>query len=270
MRAGSWRRTVNVAGVIVCILGAFFAIGALRRQWIDYKAHEHRLHLFKQASFSGEWTGSDGEMRAIRELGADPSDEAKRMLVDLASHPSGLTVDPQRQAISELAKRNDQTISPFLASLIQPGTLLDSRMAAAEALQSMPCNDQCTKALLSYLNRIDSGELNAEQQGLDVLTNANLRESVEAMSKRKEQKIYELVYVVLLRSPDTTNSVLTQDYGLGTATPKQFAIAFVTRANSSAFCPALIQSERQLSSSTTSIRTSVTEALNSMKCREAK
>jgi hypothetical protein len=267
MQAQSWRRAVDVAGVSICIVGAIFGIRFLRRQWIDHKEHEHRVHLLRQASVSAEWTGSDGEVKAVRELGADPSDEAERMLIDLSSHPGILDASAQGEAIRELAKRNDPAIPPLLAGLIQPGTLLDSRMAAARALQSMTCNAQCTRSLLSYLNRIDSGELNAEQQGLDAL-GEELNRSVEAITKPQEQRIYALLYSVLLRSPDTTNNVLAQDFGLGTATPKQFAIAFVTRANSKAFCPALIQSEQQLALSAVPIRASVAEALKTLKCSE--
>ena len=121
------------------------------------------------------------------------------MLIDLASHPPGvLTLDAQREAIRELAKRNDPRIPPLLADLIQPGTLLDSRMAAAQALQSMPCNAQCTRSLLSYLNRIDSGELNAEQQGLGAL-GADLEKSVEVTTKPQEQT----AGLLLFAAPDT-------------------------------------------------------------------
>lgn len=266
MRTRNWRRAVDVAGVGICIAGAILGIRFLRRHWIDHKEHEHRVHLFRQASFSAEWTGTDGEIRAVRELGADPSEEAEAMLIDLSSHAGFLDASAQQEAIRELAKRNDTKIPPLLAGLIQPGTLPNSRIAAAQALQSMPCNAQCTRSLLSYLNRIDSGELNAEQQGLDPL-GAELSGSVEAMTRPQEQRIYALLYAVLLRTPDTTNNVLAQDYGLGTASPKQFAIAFVTRANSKAFCPALIQSE-QLALSAGPIRASVTEAIKALKCSE--
>jgi hypothetical protein len=71
------------------------------------------------------------------------------------------------------------------------------------------------------------------------------------------------VYATFLRSPDTTNNLLRQDFGLGTAAPKQFAIAFVAKANSAAFCPALIQSERQIASSAVSTQQSLIEALKS-------
>jgi hypothetical protein len=266
MREGNLRKALNVGGVGICMLGAFIAIRFLRRQWIEHKEHEHRVHLFREATISAEWTGSDGEIRAIRELGDDPSDEAEQMLIDLASHAGLLDGSAQREAISELAKRNDPNLPPFLAGLIQPATLLDSRMAAAQALQSRPCNAQCTRSLLSYLNRIDSGEVNVEQQGLDKW-GTDLRKSIEATTMPQEQRIYALVYAVLLHSPDTTNSLLRQDYGLGSAAPKQFAIAFVTKANSAAFCPALIQSERQIASPA-STQQSLIEVLKSLKCIE--
>jgi hypothetical protein len=265
MWASNWRRAVDVAGVVICIVVVVFVIRFLRREWLEHKQHEHRVDLYQQATtFSTQWTGSDGEIRAVRELGSDPSEEAERALIDLASNAGPLTVGAQREAVRELAKRNDPKIPPLLAGLIQPGTLLESRMAAAEALQSMPCNAQCTRSLLSYLNRIDRGELNAEQQGLGDL-GADLHKTVEAMNKPIEQRIYGLVYAVLLRSPDTTSTLLTQDYGLGTAKPSQFAIAFVTRAKREAFCSALIQSERQIELAAP-VRVSVSEAIESLKC----
>ena len=133
----------------------------------------------------------------------------------------------------------------------------------------MSCDTQCTRSLLSYLSRINSGELNVEQQNLDAW-GADLRKSIEAAIKPQEQRIYALVYAVLLRSPDTTSRVLTEDYGLGTGMPKEFALAFVTHTNSNTFCPTLIHSKQQLAESTVSIRPSVIEALKSLKCGGAK
>jgi hypothetical protein len=47
------------------------------------------------------------------------------MLIGLASHAGLLDGSAQREAISELAKRNDPKIPPLLAGLIQPVTLLE-------------------------------------------------------------------------------------------------------------------------------------------------
>ena len=268
MLAVKWARAgIRIARGSALVICAIVVFLILQRGIEALRQHEHRLHLYRRASgVPPDWKGSDDEVQAVHELGDDPSAEASRMLIDLATHPRGLLVFSQEAAISELGKRKNPDIPPILAALIQTGTPSDSRRAAAQALQTLPCNAQCSRSLLDYLSRIDSGELNAEDQVPEDV-NSEAYKDVEAEIIEDQQEIYGLVYSVLMHAPDTTNMVLTQDYGLGTATPKKFALTFVTREHNQSFCPALIQAQRRSQSGLdASVRTSVAEAAKTLQC----
>lgn len=204
----------------------------------------------------------------MQELGVDPSGEAQRMLIDLASKPPTFpALNSQREAIVELEKRNDPKIAPFLAGLIQIGTPIDTRQAAAQALQPLPCNFDCTVALLDYLDRIGSGEKNIEdKEPLDF--GPEMNRHLSSIGVKEQQEIDGLIRRALLRDVGTTSKALEQRYSLGTGTPTEFGIAFATRTNRQEFCPALESSERQLQSSNPedSTRQSLVNALKTLKC----
>lgn len=204
----------------------------------------------------------------MQELGVDPSNEAEGMLIDLASKPPTFpALYSQREAIVELEKRNDPKIAPFLAGLIQTGTPIDTRQTAAQALQSLPCNFDCTVGLLDYLSRIESGERNIEdRKPLDL--GPELNRYLSSAGGKEQQEIDALILRALLRDIATTSKALEQRYSLGTGTPTEFGIAFATRTNRQEFCPALESSERQLQSSNPeeSTRESLVNALKTLKC----
>jgi hypothetical protein len=266
------RARAGLAIVVACLLiaGCIAVVPVLRREREKQRDHTHRVCLFNEASgVPPYFVSTDGAARAVRELGADPSDEAEQMLFALASRqPEIPAIYGQPDAIRELKRRRSSGLPEFLAGIINTKTLIDSRKEAAQALQGLPCDAACTTTLLDYLSRIDGGELNVEDTGPSSPP-SGLDAIVKPRIVAEQQEIYDLIYSELLRDAETTNRVLAHAYGLGTATPQGFAISFAAKANSQEFCPSLIQSEQQLkmANSNRSTRESLEDAMATLKCR---
>jgi hypothetical protein len=120
-------------------------------------------------------------------------------------------------------------------------TLIDVRLTVAQALQTLPCDQECATNLLSSLNDIDQGKQNVEDPGT-LEAPPGLREIVKAKIGTEQEQIYRQIRSDLLRDPKTTNIVLENVYGLGSDHPSAFAIDFVMQTPDTHACPLLKRS----------------------------
>jgi len=118
---------------------------------------------------------------------------------------------------------------------LQPHEGLANRYAAAQALQTVPCLEDCIGAILHYLERIWAGEFNGEDE-LPVSENARVA------LRRKQNQVYDALYAVLKRQPSETIGILIKVYGLDTVDPSKFALDLVARIHLQEACPALLNS----------------------------
>jgi hypothetical protein len=215
--------------------------------WVGYRQMRLR-RLFEEASGVAPYFQGTGQAQdATRRIGSFHGDEADNMLFQIASGDTRLVWPSiQAQAVEELKLRNDPRVSEFVAGLLQPNTLIDTRKAAAQALQSMACDRICTTFVLHYLERIYSGEPNYEDRARESL-GGGLDESVKADLTTEQQAIYALLFGKLMSNPQLTNVVLKDVYGLGTEAPAVFALDLAVRANDKSACQALGNSRRLLS-----------------------
>ena len=233
--------------------------------------HESLVHLFDEASgLDPEVRSSASSVRAVQEIGAYPGEEAEQMLLALAARqPEVPFVDVQVQAVRELKMRADPKIPALLAALMRPQTLIDTRKAVAVALQSLPCDRTCATSLLQYLKKIDQGEQNIED--VDVFHyQSGLDEQVRAKIEAEQQEIYSMIYIVLSRQSKILIAVLSDEYGLGSEVPRDFAINFATRSQDRRICPELERSAKALgddiNSSSREIRRKLDQALTTLEC----
>jgi hypothetical protein len=213
---------------------------------------------------------SDASARAIHEIASYQGDEAENILFMLASKDSeipGLNV--QVEAINELQARRDPHISEFIAGLLKTQTLIDTRKAAAKALMHLPCDRVCVMELLRYLEQIDQGSLNCEdtvQPYSDPVLNKKVKQAVVA----EQKEVYGELYTALLNQSKTTNIVLIEVYGLGSAAPKNFSIDFAVQSNDRDACAALEESvrisEHSAEGTSNDTRTRMKHAGEALKC----
>jgi hypothetical protein len=148
-------------------------------------------------------------------------------------------------------------------------TLIDTRKAAAEALQTIPCDRVCVTELLQYLEHINQGELNCEDT-VQPMDDPELKQKVNQSIVAEQREIYGLIDAVLLNQSITTNSVLTEVYGLGSAAPKDFSIDFAVQLDDRDACSALEQSFKSIEPGTNGteneIRRKLENALGTLKC----
>lgn len=129
-----------------------------------------------------------------------------------------------------------------LASRLQPQEGLDTRKAAAVALQNLPCNSECIASILRYLERIWHGEKNLEDRW--ELPPGN--ERVLANYRTGQQALYNDLYSVLRREKKETFTSLVRVYGFGSVVPSPFALDLVSRLDFYEVCPYLQESEHQV------------------------
>ena len=198
--------------------------------------------------------------RSLEKLGVE---------VLLGSRVEAIDADGQVQAVRELQKRDDPKIPALLAGIMRTDTLIGARKAVAQAFESLPCDPLCSAALLHYLERINQGELNVEDTGASYYQ-SDLNEYVKAENRAEQQEIYGLIYSALLRNSKTTNAILSDEYGLGSHSPKDFGIDFAMQSNDRESCPALEESasemERDPKSSSANIRKKLHHAITALQC----
>ena len=263
------KKVVGQIAVVAAIFACLASFVFLWRVIDSRRKSEHRIHLFNAASgVLPDFTDSDNARAAIRELGADPSPEAEQLLITLATRTSNIPgLNPGVDAVNELGKRGGERISGFLASLVSTQRTIDERRAAVQALRSLRCSLDCASALLDYLNRIENGELNIEDRNPPDF-GADINQWVANKNKADQQQIYDMIDEILLRDVGVTSSALAEEYGLGTANPKSFAVNFAVNSKRQDFCPALIQSEKKNLEGTDlpAVRKELTNAIRALKC----
>jgi hypothetical protein len=173
-------------------------------------------------------------VEAVRKLGKYPGKRVTVMLVRLAVgqafpfNSDDIYSEAIRTvAIQELAKRKDATVSVGLAKLINPHERLAEREAAAEALEQLPCPDECVEAILQYLDRVSMGEQNYEELWLPSYGDT------DGSLQRRERDLYGQLYEILQREKRETLAGLMGTYGLGTDAPSRFALELVTKVDMS-------------------------------------
>ncbi len=195
----SKRTWLIFAGILGFLVVFSSAIVLLRRA----EQADQLQRLYLEASCVYPYFRSSSESaEAVHKIGAYPGERAEKMLFTLARGPSQCVVsNVQPDAVYELRKRHDPNVAPFLARLMKPETVMDTRRAIAEALQDLPCDQTCTTEVLHYLDQIDKGELNSEDTGLpDSYASSELHQQVEETITAKQTEIYDLLYVALMRN----------------------------------------------------------------------
>jgi hypothetical protein len=235
------RRRLEVL-VVVSVLSSVVFL------WTGYR-NEKLNTLFREASgIAPDFKGTEQAGYATREIGSYSGDTAKNMLYQIASGDTAIVWPSiQTQALEELKRRNDPRISEILAGFLQPHVLIDTRKAAAQSLQSLPCDRICTIFVLQYLQRIYDGEPNYEDRGRESF-GSDIDKKVKADLAVEQQSIYSILIDKLMANSQLTNSTLRHVYGLGTEAPASFALDFVAKANDKDACPTLISSKEYLSS----------------------
>jgi hypothetical protein len=156
----------------------------------------------------------------------------------------GVLIVPETRdaAFKALRDRKDPTIGDELATLLQPHSGLRSRQEVAAALNDIPCQNECIRSILHYLERITNGELNDE----DRMIFPPGAESWKTEQEKDEQLLYGNLQAVLKRESETTLSNLSAIYGLGSDNPSKFGLALISQMNFREACPLLLQSREAL------------------------
>lgn len=186
--------------------------------------------------------GSQEAADAVRRLATYRGQRSTEYLLALAVQTNVLAPDVQTEAIRALRERNDPTIAPALAALLQPHEGLKVRQSAATALQGLPCKGECIVSILHYLERMWRGDLNYEDRWVDS-AGADGR-NVDL--KPEQESVYAALYSVLRREKFETVGALIKLHGLGSSDPSAFALDLLARLQIEEACPYLMESDRQL------------------------
>ena len=177
-------------------------------------------------------TDSATSYRAIGELSRNHSERARDILVKVAK--SGFISDAPKEAIRSLADhyQHDPLVASALAELLQPHQGLATREAVASALQTLPCDRDCTISILSYIERDWRGDAMYEDS---LPMDSQLRGT---FVDERTAVIHEL-NLVLLKDKITTAQVLRDHYGLDSPLPSKFALYVLVQLNAKDFCQEL-------------------------------
>jgi hypothetical protein len=156
----------------------------------------------------------------------------------------------------------------MLAVLLQPHQGLVVRREAAIALQKLPCNNLCVRAILHYLERTSQGQLNSE----DLVVRPTGFDDVSISLKKDQTVVYNDLFAVLRREKGETLINLAEVYGLGSDDPSLFALELSSKLGIHEACPVLKQSDnaiKELSEPNKAPRQAVQTALSSLQCDRA-
>jgi len=236
-----------------------------------YRYREQQIDkLYAEAAgLPPAFRGTVEAQAAVKKLGTYRGDRTTVMLLNIAlGRTSFPWADVQREAMNALAARRDPKISASLANLLQPHVISATRLAAADALQTLPCSGECIMSILHYLERVWQGEPNIEDRttfppGLD--------EGVKADLAKDQEVLYQKLYVVLRREARSTIEALCLVYGLGTDTPSRFSLTLLSRMKLREACAAVLESDRVLKQSTADLfqapRDEVEVTLHALGCQ---
>jgi hypothetical protein len=252
---------------LLALGGVLLAIAAAAFLYDRYRTGVMARLYAEAEGYPPYYRGSAESQAAVKLLATYRGQRSLSMLLDIALRQNPLAPEAQTEAIKALTRRKDPQIAVTLAGLLQPQEGLDTRKAAAAALQNLPCNRECIASILHYLERIWRGEPNIEDRW--VLGPGN--EPVLANYRAGQQAVYDNLYSVLRREKKETFTTLVNVYGLGSVVASPFALDLVSRLELHEACPYLVESERQLKDlqpeSFKAPRKELRSALTSLSCK---
>lgn len=235
-----------------------------------YRRREHRIELlyFQAAGYPPLFRSTEQSQAATRELATYRGEDVTQKLLAIAEGGSGIVL-PQNQteAIQALAMRDNPAVSVALADLLQPSEPYQVRVAAASALQRLPCDAACISEILHYLERVWQGELNVEER---TTFPAEMGESIKSDTEKDEATLYGQLLSLLQREHVATLRILVRTYGLGTVAPSRFALMVVSRAGFRDVCPLLKKDETQIAGTEkwfTAPRDELNDAIQTLNCQ---
>jgi len=199
--------------------------------------------LYAEAAGYPEYSNSAAEdLDAVRKLAAYQDRRATRLLLVIAlGHAPAAQWGVREAAIKMLGERKDPGVSNALADLLQPHEALDTRTAAAAALQNLPCESECIRSVLHYLERVWRGEPNYE----DRLWQSKSFQDVTINLHQRQQTLRESLYLVLRRHKDETIIELVRVYGLASDGPSTFALDLLPHLGLPESCPLPLKSDKE-------------------------
>lgn len=175
--------------------------------------------------------GSDSAEAATRKIGRLDDERVQPMLIALAK---GKDVEfsnehIQKEAVLTLVNRNEDGTGVEISSLLSPKESLTVRSAVAVGLSRVQCPEKCIQNILSYLEFVQNGGINIEDEAAQFALNSPAsKEFVEkAMAPvfREQKEMYAQLRSVLAANMAVTQQVLREEYDLGSASREsaQFA-----------------------------------------------
>jgi HEAT repeat protein len=231
-------RTGLKALIAFCVLAGIVTIG-----YFNYRNNAMERLYAEAAGYPQFFQGTTQSVDAVRQLATYRGRRATQMLLALArGHGPLVWGDTQVAAIKALEKRHDPQVPLALADLLQPHEGLATRQAAAVALQSLPCEAECLRSILHYLERVWRGEPNYE----DRIERPPAFQDVTSSLRKDQQALYADLYGILRRERTQTLMILIKIYGLGSQAPSPFALDLISRLELRVACPPLLQSNRSI------------------------
>jgi len=258
----SARKTFSKLAILVIIFLAVVFV------FVKHRNHElDRLY----AEAAGDWRffkGSNQSEDAVAKLSEYQGQRSTDLLLKLSLGEGPFVWrSVQTHAIRALGRRKDPIVANQLSNLLQPHEALDVREAVAEALQTLPCNDECNRAILFYLERIWAGELNREDRTIIPPVFGDITYKLH----NEQAEMYSKLYVILERERHETLTNLVQLHGLGTDAPSTFSLDLLSRVKIKEACPLLIASQRAIQKEPTKTykapRTEIESVITSLNCK---
>lgn len=225
-------------------------------------------HLYAEAiGYPNFFHGNVESMNAVNRLASYRGRRSTEFLINIAiGRGQYVSAETQIAAIAALSRRKDPDVAVMLAGLLQPHQGLSVRRAVAKALQRIPCNSLCTRAILHYLERTSLGEPNSE----DLVIRPAGFDDVTVALRKDQTALYDDLYAVLRREKLETLIALTQVYGLGSDDPSIFALGLTGVLGIHEACSLLKESDRtihELAEPNRAPVQAVQTALSSLQCK---
>jgi hypothetical protein len=236
------------AATLLKVAAVSIVVGLAMVGWLLYQQHQRQAdRLYQEAAgIGGVFHGTDESISAVKRLASFQGERITAMLLDLASRGTFLGSAIQITAIEALADRKERTAAPVLARLLQPHVVPAVRKAVADALQKIPCADDCIASALHYLERTSQGEANIEDREAPsagaVGGHDDFWDDIRATFAKDQRAVYDSLFRVLQQQSKSTVRVLAIVYGLGTDAPSKFALNLLSSTRLHDACPALVQS----------------------------
>lgn len=165
------------------------------------------------------------------------------MLLDIARGRGPFVLPEARtEAIRLLENRKELFVSEGLARLLQPHEQLHIRLQVAGSLKELPCDIECIRSILHYIERLDCGEVPEE----DAIGLPHVERLLAPSLAKDKQELSENLILVIQKNEVATVANLQETYGLGSDNPSAFAVNLVSKISLQHSCPSLKQSLQYL------------------------